>query len=152
MVPSHSNQPVSSHFLAIPFPPAITINQNRSQYLILVEWCSGQRERGTNERANERRGHTNRQREERERWERERERERENGDHGGIDGNWCNNASNAIKYTTCRAIEGQGGFKRNGRNVHRSYRWPSFVVPFVRWFVRVSLVRIGHSTDSFASR
>lgn len=40
----------------------------------------------TSERANERRGHTNRQREERER-ERKGKRKRENGDHGGIDGN-----------------------------------------------------------------
>lgn len=28
------------HLTFSPFPPAITINQNRSQYLILVEWCS----------------------------------------------------------------------------------------------------------------
>lgn len=28
------------HLTFAPFPPAITINQNRSQYLILVEWCS----------------------------------------------------------------------------------------------------------------
>ena len=70
IVPSHSNQPVSSHFLAIPFPPAITINQNRSQYLILVEWCSGRRERGA-ERTSERTKGAH------ERREIERERERE---------------------------------------------------------------------------
>lgn len=39
------------HLTFSPFPPAITINQNRSQYLILVEWCSARTGRLANERA-----------------------------------------------------------------------------------------------------
>lgn len=34
------------HLTFSPFPPAITINQNRSQYLILVEWCSARAAKG----------------------------------------------------------------------------------------------------------
>lgn len=38
------------HLTFAPFPPAITINQNRSQYLILVEWCSARTGRLADER------------------------------------------------------------------------------------------------------
>lgn len=69
------------HLTFAPFPPAITINQNRSQYLILVEWCSARTGRLADER-----GWLHVQ------WWPPR-----------CSGGWCNNASNAIKYTTCRA-------------------------------------------------
>ena len=83
----------------------------------------------------------------------ERGNEKESGDHGGIARNWCNNASNAIKYTTCRAME--GGF------LAKWAKCPLFVPltivrpPFrsFRWFARVSLRRDrGHSADSPGSR
>lgn len=69
------------HLTFAPFPPAITINQNRSQYLILMEWCSARTGRLADER-----GWLHVQ------WWPPR-----------CSGGWCNNASNAIKYTTCRA-------------------------------------------------
>lgn len=69
------------HLTFAPFPPAITINQNRSQYLILVEWCSARTGWPADERG---RLHVQ--------WWPPR-----------CSGGWCNNASNAIKYTTCRA-------------------------------------------------
>lgn len=57
--PSRFDRSNRTGFSSLPLaiPPAITINQNRSQYLILVEWCSrGGQEGGKRESGDHRGG------------------------------------------------------------------------------------------------